>query len=105
MIFKVIQLFLKYLLLGLSFLVPRNNKIWCFGSRFNGNTKYLSIYLNEVHTNKRIIWIVEDDEFEHLKSLGFETYKRWSIKGVWFCLIAGAYFYTSYPANVNLYTK
>lgn len=105
MIYKVLFQGLKLILLGFSFLIPRNKRIWCFGSHFNGNTKYLSIFLKETCINKRIIWIVEKKELKHLRALGFEAYTRWSFKGVWFCLIAGAYFYNSYPDNVNLYTK
>lgn len=102
---KVLGLGLKYILLIISFLFPRNNKIWCFGPRFNGNTKYLSIYLKEAKIDRRVIWIAEDTDLIRLKALGFEAYRRWSLRGVWYCLIARAYFYNSYPNNVNLYTK
>ena len=104
-ILRRITLPIKYLLLAFSFLLPRKKNIWCFGATFGGNAKYLFIYLRELAKDEhRCIWISEGQEVDRLKSLGFETYERWSLKGIWFCLIAGAYFFNSYPANVNLYT-
>lgn len=60
--------------------------------------------MKEIHSSIRIIWILNGKDVNRIKSLGFEAYDRWSLKGVWYCLIAGAYFYNSYPYNVNLYT-
>lgn len=104
MVIKIIKRIGDLILLALSFLFPRNKNIWCFGSDFAGNTKYLSIYMKEIHSSIRIIWILNGKDVNRIKSLGFEAYDRWSLKGVWYCLIAGAYFYNSYPYNVNLYT-
>lgn len=93
-----------YLLLLVSYLFPRNKKIWCFGSEFFGNTKYLFIHMSNSQKNIRCIWITEPRNVKKIKDLGYEVYDRWSLKGVWFCLIAGVYLYNSYPSNVNLYT-
>lgn len=96
---------LDYLLLAISYLFPRNRKIWCFGSKFGGNAKYLFIYLNsrEKQEGEEYVWI-GDDDVERVRELGFKAYRRWSLKGVWYSLRAGAYLYNSYPSNVNLYT-
>lgn len=104
MVYKIIKKTGDLILLAISYLFPRNNNIWCFGSDFVGNAKYLSIYLKETQSTIRIIWISEGNEVIRLRELGFEAYERWSLKGVWYSLIAGAYFYDSYPYNVNLYT-
>lgn len=95
---------LDYLLLLVSYLFPRNKKIWCFGSEFFGNTKYLFIHMSNTRKDIRCIWITESKNVKKIKELGYEVYERWSLKGIWYCLIAGVYLYNSYPSNVNLYT-
>lgn len=100
-----ITLPLKYLLLLLSYLFPRNKKIWCFGSSFGGNTKYLFIYMSEHCGNDYdCVWIGERSDVDYIRELGFKGFYRWSLKGLFYCLIGGVYVYNSYPANVNLYT-
>ncbi len=96
---------LKYLLLLVSYLIPRNKKIWCFGTSFVGNTKYLFIYMNEHHKDIRCIWIANKKDYNRVKDNGFEVYTRWSFKGIWYGLIGGVYLYNSYPDNINLYTS
>lgn len=96
---------LKYGLLLISYLFPRNKRIWCFGSVFHSNPKYLFIHMSENNRDIRCIWIARKDNVDIIRSLGYEAYSRWSLKGVWFCLIGGVYVYNSYPDNVNLYTK
>lgn len=94
----------KYILLLISYLFPRNKKIWCFGDLFMSNSKYLFIHMNEKEKDIRCIWISYKSDNQFIKSLGYETYRRWSVKGIWYCLIGGVYVYNSYPDNVNLYT-
>lgn len=96
---------LKFTLLLVSYLFPRNKKIWCFGSTFASNPKYLFIHMAENQNEIRCIWIAEKSNLKVIKSMGYEVYSRWSFKGVWYCLIGGVYVYNSYPNNVNLYTK
>lgn len=93
----------QYLELLLSFLTPRNKKIWCFGSSFNGNTKFLFIYMNELKMN-RCVWIAKGDEVNQIRELGFEAYKKSSLKGKLLLLTAGVYVYNSYISNVGAYT-
>ena len=95
----------KYLLLLVSYFFPRNKKIWCFGTIFVGNTKYLFIHMNENNKEIRCIWIASKEDSHLVRSKGFEAYSRWSIKGIWYGLIGGVYVYNSYPNNVNLYTS
>ena len=95
-----------YLLLALSFLMPRDKRLWCFGAKFGGNAKYLFIHLNsekEMDCGYKYVWIGEED-VQVVQSLGYTAYRRWSIKGIWNCLRAGVYIYNSYPSNINLYT-
>lgn len=95
----------KYLLLIISYLFPRNKKIWCFGASFNGNAKYLFLYMSKnMREDYHSVWIGEQNDVERVKSLGLEAYTTWSLKGLYFCLLGKVYVYNSYPANVNLYT-
>ncbi len=95
----------KYLLLLVSYLFPRNKKIWCFGTIFVGNTKYLFIHMNENNKEIRCIWIASKEDSRLVRSKGFEAYDRWSLKGIWYGLKGGVYVYNSYPNNVNIYTS
>ncbi len=104
MVIKIITRIGDYLILSLSFLFPRKKDIWCMGPAFNGNMKYLAIHMKESHCPIRLIWISKAAEVDRIRSLGFEAYERWSLKGLWYSLIAGAYVYNSYPDNINLFT-
>lgn len=95
----------KHILLLISYLFPRSKKIWCFGTRFAGNSKYLFIYMNKNNKDIRCIWIANKRDTQLVRSKGYEAYNRWSIKGIWYGLIGGVYIYNSYPNNVNLYTS
>ena len=95
----------KYTLLLISYLIPRNKKIWCFGTIFFGNAKYLFIHMNENDKDIRCIWIANKKDSQLVRSKGFEAYRRWSLKGMWYSLIGGVYVYNSYPNNINLYTS
>lgn len=103
-ILRKLLLPLDYLLLSISFLIPRNKKIWCFGSKFGGNAKYLFVNLNSRKKQKgeKYVWIGDEDVVK-VRDLGFKAYKRWSLKGLWYSLRAGAYLYNSYPSNINSY--
>lgn len=95
----------RYGLLMFSYFFPRNKRIWCFGSSFDGNSKYLFIYMvNHMASDYHCVWIGEKEDVKHINSLGLESYYRWSLKGLYYSLRGGVYVYNSYPANVNLFT-
>lgn len=81
----------------LTFLSPRNKRIWVFGS-WNGkvfadNTKYL--YLNTVYKYPSIqpVWISYNKALvKKLQTLGLTAYYAWSFKAIYYCLRAGYYF-------------
>lgn len=100
---RILNIF-KYILLGFSYLIPRNKKIWCFGSTFRDNAKYLYIYMFEKTKDIKCVWIGDEEDVKKVSELGFRAYKRWSFYGLWYELVAGAYVFNSYPANVNLFT-
>ncbi len=96
-----------YLILGLSYLMPRNKNIWVFGSfsgAFNDNVKYLFIYVNEKHPEIRPIWISDSKKIVNfLRSKEFEAYHKYSLQGVFYALRGKFYFYFSNATNINLW--
>ncbi len=100
---------LSYLLLGFSYLVPRNKKIWVFGSflgAFNDNAKYLFIYIVENHPEIRPIWISDDKKtVNNLINKGFEVYYKHSLKGYFYTLIGKNYFFNVCLEDINVWTS
>lgn len=93
---------------GLSFLFPRNKKIWIFGStfgrRFADNPRYLYTYLRSNKSNIRAIWLTRNKEvYNNLKEYGHEVYQINSLKGYWFALRGGVYIYDNYSKDINFW--
>lgn len=92
-IFRVPILFLiNILVLIISFIIPKSDKIivvggW-FGKRFADNSKYFYLYLdkNKEELNfKKIIWITKSEEVQdELLSRGYQVFKTWSLRSVWY---------------------
>jgi CDP-glycerol glycerophosphotransferase (TagB/SpsB family) len=93
----------------LSFLVPRNKKIWVFGSsfgkRFADNPKYLYLYLSQYKRSEtRAIWITKEKEVVSLlKQNGLEVHHNRSLKGFFYCLISGVYIYDNYSKDISFW--
>ncbi len=112
-ILKKIKVLIKplifYSLLGISYLIPRNKKIWLFGGvsgTFNDNVKHLYIYITENCPEIRAIWISTDKNInKYIKSKGLEAYYNYSLKGIYFALIGKFYFFFTYPSNINLWAS
>lgn len=90
----------------ISFLMPRNKKVWLFGStfgyRFADNPKYLYIYLHQ-HMRDKVctIWISRDKSIvKLLRDRGYQSYYLKSLKGIWFCLRAKVYIYDNYSKDI-----
>lgn len=93
-------------LYGLSYLMPRNKRIWAlgstFGRRFADNPKYFYLYLNQHYKEEiRAIWISKDKDIVSLldKNL-LEAYYLYSLKGIWFSLRAKVYLYDNYSKDI-----
>lgn len=103
-----LQIFLVPLY-GLSFLFPRNRKIWLFGStfgrRFAENPRYLFLYVSQ-HADSGIhpVWISHNKEIvQFLNENGYEAYYYHSIKGISLALRAGVYIYDNYSKDINFW--
>lgn len=103
------QLFLLPLY-WLSFLVPRNKKIWLFGStfgrRFADNPRYLFLYTSQNREGLHIrpIWISHDKGIvQFLCDNGYEEYYYHSLKGIWIALRGKVYLFDNYSKNINFW--
>lgn len=99
------QIFLLPLYL-LSYIMPRNKKIWVLGStfgyRFADNPKYFYLYLHQhMKDMVRPIWISRDKSIVHmLRQKDYEAYYLKSFKGAWYCLRAKVYLYDNYSKDI-----
>ncbi len=93
-----------------SFLVPRDRKIWLFGStfgrRFADNPRYLYLYISQ-HKKKygiRPIWISHKREIvSFLEKNGYEAYYYHSLRGIWYALRGKVYLYDNYSKDINFW--
>ncbi|MCI8746970.1 MAG: CDP-glycerol glycerophosphotransferase family protein [Lachnospiraceae bacterium] len=94
----------------LSFLFPRNKRIWLFGStfgkRFADNPKYLYLYMSQ-HKDKlgiRPVWISHNKDIVRvLNKKGYEAYYFHSLKGIFFALRGKVYLFDNYSKDINFW--
>ena len=94
----------------LSFLFPRNKRIWLFGStfgkRFADNPKYLYLYMSQ-HKDRleiRPVWISHNkDIVAFLNRKGYEAYYYHSLKGIFFALRGKVYLFDNYSKDINFW--
>lgn len=102
-----IYLILK-IILFISYIIPKNKNIWVFGSfggSFNDNAKYLFLYIFENHPEIKAIWISNNkNTVKFLKDKNFNSYYKWSIKGLFYSFIGKVYFYNAYISDINTWT-
>ena len=90
----------------ISFIVPRNKKIWLFGStfgrRFADNPKYAYLYINQFHQDEiRAIWITHNKEVaKMLRKNGLEAYYHRSLKGFFYGLRGKVYIFDNYSKDI-----
>ena len=90
---KLLRLIVKYLVMFITMLMPRNHRLYVFGAwlgeRFADNSKQLFIEANK-RKNIRAVWISKDEKVVgYVKSLGYEAFKWGTLKAVWVQLRAG----------------
>jgi CDP-glycerol glycerophosphotransferase (TagB/SpsB family) len=95
--FIIIKYLLQIPLTGLyfvSFLFPRDKKIWVFGSWdgtvFCDNTKYFFLYIsNKMKKEIRPIWLSKNKKLvQELNSKGYDSYYTYSFLGIFYLLRA-----------------
>ena len=90
-----IRVLLIRVMVILSAVIPKNKRLWIFGSRsglrYDDNSKYLFEYVNKVASDIRAIWLTESQTvYEYVKKMGYEVYKTYSLKGYFYTIFAGA---------------
>ncbi|MBD5280663.1 MAG: hypothetical protein HDS35_08990 [Bacteroides sp.] len=105
---RTIKRIIGLTLIPLSFIVPRNKKIWLFGSNmgYTGNAKYLFLHIYSNYKDKiKAYWITDKkEEKENLQSLGLPVAYKWSLRGIIYSLQAKLYLFNSYVSDINEYT-
>ena len=91
---------------GISFLMPRNKRIWIFGStfgqRFADNPKYFYLYIRQYQSSEiDAVWISKNKEIiKLLKDNKLKGYYLYSLKGIWYSLRAKVYLYDNYSKDI-----
>lgn len=91
-----------------SFLFPRSKNIWLFGStfgrRFADNPRYFYLYVSQMDSSIRAIWISHNKEIvEFLNENGYEAYYNHSLKGIWYCLRGKVYCFDNYSKDISFW--
>lgn len=104
-----IQRIPNYILWLLSFLFVRSKRKWCFGSQtgfLGSNPAYLLFDMISKHSEISVAWITDDiDIYEMLDKNNISVYKKWSLKGLWYCLTSKVYVYSHGIGDVNFATS
>lgn len=93
-----------YLIYTLSFLFPRKENKWVFGSfkgAFNDNAKYLFIYVSEHCPGIKAMWISNNKEtVAAIRSIGLRAYYTYSVQGVLHALTSKYWFFNAYTSDI-----
>lgn len=93
-----LNIILSWIIYPLSFLFPRNNKIWAFigwhknveREIFGDNAKYLFLHVSQNHKEIKTIWIGRDRKIcKVLQKRGYRAYYIHSLPGIYYSLRAG----------------
>jgi CDP-glycerol glycerophosphotransferase (TagB/SpsB family) len=99
------ELLLNALIRPTIAVVPRNPKLWVFGSSlsdFEGNAKYLFLWMRQNHPEIRCVWIARSRKAAAwLRGYGYDAEYRYSLRGMWMAVRGGAAFVTSYSNDIN----
>ncbi|MDR2791709.1 MAG: CDP-glycerol glycerophosphotransferase family protein [Tannerellaceae bacterium] len=99
---------LQYPLYFISFFFRRDRNKWVFGSYvgFSGNAKYFFIDVVRHHRATKCYWIAQTKkEAEYIRRLGFLSFYRWGISGMYHSLTAHKYIFTNSITDINFWTS
>ncbi len=91
---------------GLSCIMPRDKKLWVFGStfgnRFADNPKYFYLYLSQHKAEMiKVVWITKNREIlELLRKNDLDCCYLYSWKGIWNALRAKVYLFDNYSKDI-----
>lgn len=110
-IFTLLNIITSYIIFCISFLFPRNKKIWVFigwhrtknTEIFSDNSKYLFLYTENNIKNINSVWLSLDKNLiKELNDVGFTAYNEKSLRGIYYALRAGYTFIDAYIHRNNL---
>jgi len=86
--------------------IPKKKRLLIFGDRaglrFADNSRHLFLYLNKFKNDYRCIWITKDEKIvKFLRHNNFEVYKKNSLKGIYFCLVAEWHLFNFVEEDIN----
>lgn len=108
---RVTLVLINVLVLIISFMIPKSNKIaivggW-FGQRFADNSKYFYLYLNDNLKSlgfDKVVWITRSEEIkDELTEQGYQVYFTWSLKSIWYHLRAGFHIIDQSAKDINAF--
>lgn len=104
---KTLTGIINIIILLITLVIPKNNKImivggW-YGKRFADNSRYA--YLSLFNNNNYLpVWITRDQQlYYELKGKGIKVYKAWSIKSIWYHLRAKIHIIDHSINDINPY--
>ena len=105
---KLLHILFGYPIYAFSFLMPRNPKKIVVGSHtpFNDNSKYFFLLSQAYLSEYEIIWITNSKEVEDkINTLGLNTYRINTLKGLYHSLTAKFYIYSFHLIDINFWTS
>ena len=94
-------------LVVVSLIVPRSQRIWAFGSwygqRFADNPKYFFLHCaSQERERVHAVWLsMSSKVVRRIRALGFPAYHRLSPQGLWYALRAGVYIFDCRVMDVS----
>lgn len=103
---KLIIRITEYIVFQLVKLIPKSRVavFGCYSNLYADNSKYLFEFLSplEDELNIKLIWISGSrNVVNSITALGYRAYYRYSISGIYYCVISRWAFYNSYISDVN----
>ncbi len=101
---KIVYYVYNLILYFISYLVPKDDKVWLFGSwngqRYADQSKYLFEYIVKNHTDIRAIWLTRNQMvYDKLKEKGCEVYLLYSIPAIWYSMRAKVLFVSQHTTH------
>jgi CDP-glycerol glycerophosphotransferase (TagB/SpsB family) len=92
----------------ISYIVPKNKKVWVFGSwfgnKFSDNSKYLYLYIKHNKPGFRPIWLSKDKYLlKRLKKYGYESYYTYSLNGIYYSMISSVVIVSTGLKDINYF--
>ena len=106
-VYNIIRLFVLWPIYGLSKLIPKNERLYCFGAprdRFVDNSKYLFLFLNTYYPHLKCVWVSGDKKLiNEMRAQGYRVVDRNSWQGILTILRAQFVFYSCFISEVSFW--